>query len=78
MQEMTFTEKEIAGVAEFVNFVYGKAKWDITTKETQQLSKYLAHMANHIKKMDDYKFEFVKATEISKENKFKDAAKAKK
>ena len=54
MTQVTFTEKEVQGVAEFVNFVYQKASWNLSTKENQLLSKYLSVMAQHIKKMDDH------------------------
>ena len=52
--QMTFTEAEVAQTAAFVNFIYKKARWDVSTEENQQLTKYLVHMAQLIKKMDSH------------------------
>jgi hypothetical protein len=64
MQDLTFTEDENIKVANFVNFVVQKAKWDITTIEANQLHEHIEFMKSHLKKIHDNILEIKKVSSI--------------
>jgi hypothetical protein len=55
--QITFDEKEIQGVADFVNYVYNNAVFTQKPVEAMKLTKLLNHMHHHIKKMEDHVFD---------------------
>jgi len=56
--QLTFTEKEVSQVAEFVNFVYSHASWSFKdTVTANKLHHHLVNLSNHIKKCEDHIFE---------------------
>ena len=63
MDQISFTEKEIQSVADFVNMVYTKANFNFNSKEAMSYSKSLAEMHETIKKMEAHKFEINKVIE---------------
>ena len=63
LPEVTFTEEEVKKVTDFVNLVYTKASFaDQSCKEAQALTNMLNDMHRHVKKIDEYIFEFRKVT----------------
>jgi len=65
--QITFTDKEVQVVADFVNFVYKKAKFDINSAEAMKYSASMNSMHTVIKKMEAHIFEIHKVIETKKE-----------
>jgi hypothetical protein len=58
----SFSEEEVKSVAEFMNFTFHKAKWELTSSEVQKLAAHFTKFHEHVNKMDSYILEFRKAT----------------
>ncbi|RKZ07628.1 hypothetical protein DRQ25_11080 [Candidatus Fermentibacteria bacterium] len=63
MEQQTFTTKEVAAVAEFVQLVYNKAQFsNMSAKECLAIPRHFQFMNEHIKKMDENIMELVKVS----------------
>lgn len=61
VQDPTYTEQEVQAVANFVNFVFKRAKFDgLSSAEARQLTIYFNDMHNHVSKIEQYIFEIKK------------------
>lgn len=55
--QITFTEKEVQSVADFVNYVYKNASFTHKMDDSLKLVRMLNAMQSHIKKMEDHIFD---------------------
>lgn len=74
--DITFTEAEVQGVAEFVNFVFKEARFDIVCGDARKLTAHLNHMHHIVKKMESHIME-IKRTFKAPKTAVKRKAKAK-
>ena len=70
IEQLTFTEDEAKQHADFINMVYTKAKWDLTSAEAMTLSKHFGQMSAFQKKVDAHIME-VKSITVPKTKKAK-------
>ena len=61
-EQITFTDNEIQEVADFLNFIYKNAKWEMTTQDALELVKRINQMNAHMKKMEKHIYEVKKVT----------------
>ena len=65
-EQLTFTEAEAKGCADFINFVANRAQWNLSTQEVLQLARHLNFMHGFQTKVDDHIFEHKKTIETKK------------
>lgn len=56
--QLTFTEAEVQGVADFVNFVYRNGDYKLNMADARKLTSMLTAMHHHIAKIEKYIFEY--------------------
>lgn len=60
MKDLTFTENEAQGCADFINFVMNRAEWKINSKEAIRLNAYFDFMHRFQSKVDAHILELKK------------------
>jgi hypothetical protein len=65
--QITFTEAEVQGVADFINYCYKNASFTMKMDDAVKMNKMLSAMHQHVSKMEKYIFEFKKNSSIKKD-----------
>ncbi len=63
MEQITFEEKEIADMRDFINFVAANAKYELNTPDIFKYSKLYSSAVKTLKKMDDHVLELKQVIE---------------
>jgi len=66
MIQLTFTEQEAKEHAEFVNFVFNRASWNLPTADVMKLAVMFNKMHAFQKKVDDHVMELKEVIEKPK------------
>jgi hypothetical protein len=63
---ISFTEKEVQAVADFINYCYQKAEFKGSMTELAKVNKMFSEMHGHVSKIEGYILDYVKVIQKPK------------